>query len=255
MSHDLASVLIYKLGFFGTRSTNAVNQAREGQTCTAMANAGRVAVTTSQAMVPLFAVAATLATTAKNPTLRNTANKIASSRLKDIAATLTSSTTKDSTMFIAKASKFLARLGVAGNIAYAAAKPLDADEKDKSKVFVAATGNIVGMYTAEHIYSKVIAKIKPKDAAEVTVAASKKINPKSIAELCKKIKLRNIKGSSILIGIGFVAASLAGCKAGEKIGELVYKGSKTEKFQQEKQNLLAKTDNPLSLQSNIPTTA
>ena len=45
----------------------------------------------------------------------------------------------------------------------------------------------------------------------------------------KKILPKSINPMSLLIGAGFVCASLFGCYIGEKFMKNIYKGSKTEK--------------------------
>jgi len=223
---DLSSVLAYKSLFFATRAKKTAEQLEDGKTCTAIANGTRCAITTSQAIVPLFAVSECLARTAQNPNISKTAQTLAGGNLKNIAMTISGNATQNAISGLSSSVKFLSKLGLAGNVAYAAAKCLDADESDKTKVFLQAAGNCAGMYLFEHLYSKIVNAVAPGDIE------------KSAAKLAQTFNgnipiLKSVKLSSILLGVGFVAASLLGCKVGELLGQSLYNGSKAEKFQKE----------------------
>lgn len=215
MGMDFSAILAYKSLFFLNRANNTKDQAKDGKKCTAFANGTRCAITASQSVVPLFAVSQCLAETAQTPGIRDAAKKIAESNLQKIATQMTSSTTKGAISNIASVSKVLSKFGIAGNLSYAAAKCMDANDEDKTQVFMQAAGNCGGMYLCENLYSKAIKEIAPGTMAESAESLSKFIP--------NKIKfLKSVKPTSLLAGVGFVAASLFGCWAGEKIGDGLY---------------------------------
>ena len=212
---DFSAVLAYKSLFFLNRANNSAKQAKDGKKCTATANAARCTITASQSIVPLFAVSKCLASTSASPTIKDVAEKVSSGNLEKIARSMTADTTKSALKGISKMTKILAKLGIIGNISYAAAKCMDAKEEDKNKIFMEASGNCAGMYLFEHLYSKAVKDIAPENVTKSVETASKKI-PATI----KYIK--SVKPSSVLFGVGFVAASLFGCWAGEKFGDTLY---------------------------------
>ena len=212
---DYSSILAYKTLFFANRAKGTNQQLNDGQKYTGIANGARCAITASQTIVPLVAVTGCLAKTAKNPTVASVAGNIANSNLKNIASAVTSDKTVKALDGLTKTVKFLSKLGIAGNIAYATAKCMDANEEDKTKVFMKAAGNCAGMYLFEHIYSKIVDKITAEDIKRTSNAMS---------NLVKKLPiLQKIKITSVLTGIGFVIASLYGCKIGELCGEALVK--------------------------------
>jgi len=212
---DYSSVLAYKTLFLANRAKGTKEQLDDGKKCTALANGVRCAITTTQGIVPLFAVSNCLAQTAQNPTVANAAKSLAESNLKNIALAINSGKTAEALKGVSSTVGFLSKLGLAGNIAYAAAKCIDADEEDKTRTFMKATGNCAGMYLFENIYSHVVDKINPADINNATA---------SLNELIQKIPaLKSVKVSSIIFGIGFVVASLFGCKMGELFGESLVK--------------------------------
>ncbi len=211
---DFSAILAYKSLFFLNRANNTKNQAQEGKNCTALANGARCAITASQGIVPLFAVTQCLAETAQTPTIRETAKKVAESSLQKIATQMTSSTTKSAMSGITSISKALSKLGIAGNLSYAAAKCMDAKEEDKTQVFMQAAGNCGGMYLCENLYSRAVKEIAPGTMAE---------SAEKLSKVFGKIKfLKSVKPTSVIAGVGFVAASLFGCWAGEQIGDNLY---------------------------------
>ena len=215
---DLSAILTYKFLFFLNRANNTKNQADNSQKCSATANAVRCAITLSQSVVPLYGVSNCLAKTAKDTTVKNIAKKVSESNLQKIATEMTASTTKNAISSIGSISKTLAKLGVVGNLSYAAAKCMDAKEEDKNKVFAQAGGNCAGMYLCEYLYSKSIEKIDPKSITDSVEKISKLIP--------KKMKiLKSVKPMSLLYGVGFVIASISGCRVGEKVGEILYNSS------------------------------
>lgn len=214
---DLSSVLAYKSCFLATRAKGTKQQLESGNKYTGMANAARCAVTLSQTAVPLFAVSECLSRTAKaNTTLQKVSTSLSESNLKNIASAVTSPATEKTLSSMNKMIKTLAKLGLVANISYAAAKCMDASEDKKTETFLAAGGNCAGMYLFEHMYSHIVNPIKPDDIPE---------NLTGIAKALKgRIKfLQKVKGSSILLGLGFVAASFAGCWLGENLGKSVAK--------------------------------
>ena len=202
---DYATILAYKTLFFANRSTSTIKQAKEGKKCTAATNATRCAITASQAAVPLFAVSECLSRTAKeNSTVSKTAKKLTTSRLKDIALNITASNRKG-------AMRALSKMGIAGNIAYALGKCADASPDDKTSIFGEAFGNTGCMYLFENCYSKVVDKVTTEDVAK---------NVSTVKKILERIPaLNNVKLKSVLLGVGFVAASLTGCAVGEFIGK------------------------------------
>ena len=202
---DYSAILAYKTLFFANRAKNTVQQTKEGKKCTAATNAMRCTITASQAVVPLFAVSECLTHTAKeNSTISNTAKKLTKSRLKDIAMNVTASNRKG-------AMRSLSKMGIAGNIAYALGKCADASQDDKTSIFGEAFGNTGGMYLFEHCYSKVIDKVTAEEVAK---------NISTTRQILEKIPaLKNVKFMSLLLGAGFVAASLTGCSFGEFVGK------------------------------------
>ena len=221
---DLAAILAYKSLFFANRARGTVNQAESGQKYTALANGTRCAITTAQTIVPLFAVSECLSRTSTSPTVKNFASSLSNSNLKHIAASVSAPTTASAINGMTGIVKTLAKLGLVGNLVYATAKCLDAKENDKTEVFMKAAGNCAGMYLFEHLYSNVVKSMKP---AEVT-----KMVPKFTASFAGKIPLlKSISMGSVLIGIGFVAASLIGCHIGEMIGKDIFDNSKSAEIQ------------------------
>ena len=212
---DLSAVLAYKSLFFLNRAKNTTKQAQEGQNCTAITNAARCAITASQTVVPLYAVSRCLADTATNPIVKSTAISVSNSGLQKIATAMTSSTTQSALQGISKITSFLAKLGIVGNLSYAAAKCLDANEKDKTKVFMTAAGNCAGMYLFEYVYSNAVKNLTADSVVKATTSLSN-ILPKNLN------MLKAFKPASILLGIGFVAASLLGCNFGEYVGKKLY---------------------------------
>ena len=237
---DLSSVLAYKSLFFATRAKRTAEQLEDGKTCTAVANGARCAITTSQAIVPLFAVSECLARTAQNPKIAKVAENLAGGNLKKIALAVSGNTTQNALSGLSSGVKFFSRLGLAGNLAYAAAKCLDADEDNKTEVFLQAAGNCAGMYLFENLYAKAVKVVKPGDIDKSAAKLAQTFNGK--IPLLKSVKL-----SSILLGVGFVAASLLGCKAGELLGQSIYNDSKAGKLKKER---LA-----LNSQQNVKNTA
>ncbi len=216
---DLTSVLAYKSMFFCTRAKGTSNQLNDGKKYTALANGARCAITATQGLVPLYAVSSCLSDTATNPTVQKIAKEISGSRLKDIASAISGGTTNEAIKGLSSTVSFLSKLGLAGNIAYATAKCMDAKEEDKTKTFMQATGNCAGMYLFENIYSKVIDKINPDDINR---------HAGSINNMLQKIPvLKSVKASSIVFAVGFVVASLYGCKIGELFGESLCKQEQT----------------------------
>ena len=214
MGMDFSAILAYKSLFFLNRANNTKNQAQEGKSCTALANGARCTITASQGIVPLFAVSQCLSQTAQTPTIKKAAKKVAESNLQKIATQMTSSTTKSAISGISGVAKVLSKLGIAGNLSYAAAKCIDAKEEDKTQVFMQAAGNCGGMYLCENLYSRGIKQIAPGTMAESAEKLSKTFG---------NIKLlKNVKPTSFIAGVGFVAASLFGCWAGEKLGDSLY---------------------------------
>ena len=212
---DFSAILAYKSLFFANRAGNTAKQAKEGKTCTSVANGARCAITASQAIVPLFAVSKCLSLTAETPTVKNVAQKVATSNLEKIATAMTSSTTQSALKSMAGIMGFLAKLGIVGNVTYAVAKCADADEQNKNKILMQAAGNCGGMYLCEYLYSKAIKEISPNTVLNQVDNISK--------SLPEKLKLfKSVKPTSILTGVGFVAASLFGCWAGEKLGDGLY---------------------------------
>ena len=212
---DFSAILAYKSLFFLNRANNTKKQAEKGDKCTATANAARCTITASQSVVPLFAVSECLANTAKTPTIRQAAQKVAESNLQKIATQMTASTTKSALSGIASVSKVLSKFGVAGNLSYAAAKCMDANEEDKTQVFMQATGNCGGMYLCENLYSRAV-----KDISKENVSQSVETISKLVPQKLKLLK--SVKPLSVIAGVGFVAASLFGCWAGEKLGDTIY---------------------------------
>ena len=223
---DLSAVLAYKSLFFATRAKKTANQLEDGKTCTAIANGTRCAITTSQAIVPLFAVSECLARTAKNPNMAKAAQTLAGGNLKNIAMAISGSATQNAISGLSSSVKFFSKLGLVGNLAYAAAKCLDADESDKTQVFLQASGNCAGMYLFEHLYSKTVKAVAPGDIEKSAAKLAQTFNGK--IPILKSVKL-----SSILLGVGFVAASLLGCRAGELLGQSIYNDSKIAKMKNE----------------------
>ena len=215
----MSAVLAYKSLFLANRARGTVEQANEGKTCTAVANGARVAVTTAQSLVPLFAVSDCLARTAHNKTVQAAASNIASSNLKNIAIALNADKTVKALDGMTKITKFLSKLGLVANITYAAAKCMDATEENKNEVLLTAAGNCAGMYLFEKIYSSAVKAIKPNDVSKAATQF-----PEFLSKTLPFLK--SVKFSSILIGIGFVAASLLGCKFGEIVGKFIYDSSK-----------------------------
>jgi len=212
---DYSSILAYKTLFFANRAKGTNQQLNDGQKFTGIANGARCAITASQTVVPLVAVSGCIARTAKNPSVANFASDIANSNLKNIARAVTGSKTTKALDSMTRTVKFLSKLGIAGNIAYATAKCMDAKEEDKTRVFMKAAGNCAGMYLFEHLYSKAVDKMTTNDIKNT----SSKLN-----ELVKKLPcLKKFKITSILTGIGFVVASLYGCKIGEITAEALVK--------------------------------
>jgi len=218
---DMSAVLAYKSLFLANRTKGTIEQANEGKTCTSIANAARVGVTTAQTIVPLFAVADCLTRTATNKTVQNIAFKT-SDNLKNIASIVNSNKTSAAIDGITKTTKILSKLGVAANITYAAAKCLDAKEEDKTEVLLTATGNCAGMYLFEHLYSKAVKTIQPDELTNSAKQLAKTFNTKLPF-------LKSVKVSSILIGLGFVAASFLGCHLGELLGKALYGKGNTDK--------------------------
>ena len=214
----MSAVLAYKSLFLANRTRGAVEQASEGKNCTAVANGARVAVTASQSIVPLLAVSECLAKTAKNKTLQGAASTLANSKLKNIATSITTGSAANSLGTGVRTVKILSGLGVAANIAYAAAKCMDAKEENKTEVLLTATGNCAGMYLFERLYSTIVKKLEPKMLTNGMTNVSN-IIPTKIPFL------KSVKLSSILLGVGFVAISLLGCKFGEIVGKFIYDSS------------------------------
>ena len=208
---DLSAILAYKALFFANRARNTKKQIETGQKCTALTNSVRCAITASQSVVPLYEVSRCLANTAQNGVLREAAARVAGSNLENIARAMTPATTQSAINSISKITGFLSKLGLVGNISYAAAKCLDAKEEDKTRVFMTATGNCAGMYLFEHIYQKAIQKIKPENIENSANVISKALP-----------KLKSVNPTSIVLGVGFVAASLFGCFFGEKLSGKLY---------------------------------
>lgn len=221
---DLAAVLAYKSLFFANRARGTFNQAEEGKKYTALANGARCIITSAQTAVPLFAVSECLARTSPSPTVKNFASNLSNSNLKHIAATVSAPTTASAINGISGIVRTLAKLGLVGNLVYATAKCIDAEENDKTEVFMKASGNCAGMYLFENIYANVVKAVKPTDMAKLT--------PKLTPAFAGKIPfLKSVNLGSILIGIGFVAASLLGCYVGEKIGKDIFDNSKAAEIQ------------------------
>lgn len=197
------------------RANNTGKQAKSGQSCTSIANAARCAITASQSIVPLYAVSKCLAKTAETQGVKDAAQKLAGSNLEKIAKAMTSNSTKNALNGISGITKTLAKFGIAGNITYAVAKCMDAKEEEKTKVMMQAAGNCGGMYLFEHIYSKAVDKVD-SDAISAPAKKLSKAIPK------KLFALKSVKPISCIMGVGFVAASLFGCWAGEKAGEYLY---------------------------------
>lgn len=213
---DMSAVLAYKSLFLANRTKGTVEQANEGKTCTAVANGARVAVTAAQTAVPLFAVTDCLARTAHNKTVQDAAKAIANNdRYKKLVTTLNADKTIKALDGVTSTVKFLSKLGVAANVTYAVAKCIDAEEKDKNKVILEAGGNCAGMYLFEKMYSSAVKSLTKSDAVTKSTKFSKILD-------ASLPFLKSVKVSSILLGIGFVAASLFGCKFGEVIGNSIY---------------------------------
>jgi len=237
---DMSAVLAYKSLFLANRTRGAVEQASEGKGCTATANAARVAVTASQSIVPLFAVSDCIARTAGNKTLQGAASTLANSKLKNIAGVIATKTTTNALPAMPQTVKVLSKLGVAANIAYAAAKCMDASEENKTEVLLTATGNCAGMYLFEKLYSLAVKKLEPKTLSNGVNCVSNIISTKIPF-------LKSIKLSSVLLGIGFVAISLLGCKFGEIVGKFIYDSSTEAK----KKKLIAENFNSGNKNNNV----
>lgn len=233
---DLSSVLAYKSLFFLSRASGTKRQYSEGKKYTALSNATRCAITASQTVVPLFAVSECLSKTAASPSVKNFASNLSSGNLKNIAMSVSGSTTSSALGSLNSIVKGLSKLGLVGNIVYALAKCADADEIDKTEVFMQAAGNCAGMYLFENIYSKVVQQLS---LADVTKTA------KAITSFGSKIPvLKSVSLGSILLGIGFVAASLIGCSVGQKIGQYLFDTSKSAEIKQRKLIKKEQEDNP-----------
>jgi len=223
---DLSSVLAYKSLFLANRATSAMGQAQDGKKCTAAANTARCLITTSQGIVPLFAVAGTLSKTATDPSVKHIAQSIVkNNNIQNIVNAVSAPATHKAITGITKVASTLTKLGVVGNLTYATAKCIDAKPEDKNQVFMQAAGNCGGMYLCEHIYTKAIKEISPdiisKNAAKL--AKKTKILPKNL--------LKNIKPKSILFGVGFAIASIGGSYLGEKVCDNIYLSTSKPAFQ------------------------
>ena len=215
---DISSILTFKSCFLGLRAKGTLNNLKNRQGYTALANAGRVAVTASQSAVPLFNVANKVSAELPNSFWKTIATN---PKLKKIVQTIDSPILIKNAPKIPKIARFLSKFGLAANIIYEFAKPLDAKESKKTEAMMSATGNISGMYLFENLYKYGISKI-PKQKMQF-------ISSEFLEPIFKKILPKSINPISLLIGTGFVCASLLGCYIGEKFMKNLYKGSKTEK--------------------------
>ena len=222
---DFSAILAYKSLFFLNRANNTKKQAENGDKCTATANAVRCSITASQGVIPLFAVSDCLASTSQTPTIKHAAQKVAQSNLHKIVTQMTSSSTKSALSGIASVSKVLSKLGVTGNLSYAAAKCMDANEEDKTKVFMEASGNCAGMYLCENLYSKAVKNISAENISSDIGGISKLLSKNSRI-------LKSVKPLSLIAGVGFVLASIGGCELGEKAGKSLYEFSAGNKNMQ-----------------------
>ena len=126
---DISSVLTFKSCFLGLRAKGALDNIKNGQGYSALANAGRVAVTASQSIVPLTNFAGKVSTEIPNTFWQ----KIATNpNLTKIAKTIDSPLPIKCASKIPKIARFLSKLGLVANITYEFAKPLDVKESKKS---------------------------------------------------------------------------------------------------------------------------
>ena len=202
---DISSILAFKSCFLGLRTEGTLKNLKNKQNFTALANAGRVTVTASQSVVPLFNLANNISMELPNSIWSKIA---ANPKLKKIAQTIDSPILIKNTPKIPIIARFLSKFGLAANIIYEFAKPLDAKESKKSEAMMGAIGNISGMYLFENLYKYGLSKI-PKQ--NIQIFSSKYLNP-----LFKNILPKAINPLSLLFGGGFVFASLLGCSLGEK---------------------------------------
>ncbi len=234
---DISSILAFKSCFLGLRTKGTLNNLKNKQMYTALANGGRVAVTASQSVVPLFDVANNISKELPNSFWK----KIASNpKLNKIVQTIDSPILIKNAPKIPKIARFLSKFGLAANIVYEFAKPIDAKESKKTEAMMGAIGNISGMYLFENLYKYGISKI-PKQNLQTF---SSKIIP-----IFKDILPKAISPLSLIIGAGFVCASLLGCSLGEKFMKKLYKGSKAEKIDLEYEQFVEK--NPHKESQNL----
>ncbi len=232
---DISSVLAFKSCFLGLRTKGTLDNLKNKQSYTALANAGRVAVTASQSVVPLFSVANNISTELPNSFWHTIA---VNPKLKKIVQTIDSPILIKNAPKIPKIARFLSKFGLAANIIYEFAKPLDAKESKKSEAMMGALGNISGMYLSENLYKYGLSKI-PKQNLQM-------FSQKYVVPLFKNILPKSINPLSLLLGGGFVIASLAGCNIGEKLFKSLYKNSKAEKIDKEYEEFIenkSKIDN------------
>ena len=223
---DISSILAFKSCFLGLRTKGTLNNLKNKQVYTALANGGRVAVTASQSVVPLFNVANNVSKELPNSFWKSIASN---SKLNKIVQTIDSPILIKNAPKIPKIARFLSKFGLAANIIYEFAKPLDAKESKKTEAMMGAIGNISGMYLFENLYKYGISKI-PKQSMQTF---SSKIIP-----VFKGILPKAINPLSLIIGAGFVCASLLGCSMGEKFMKKIYKGSEAEKVDLEYEQIV-----------------
>ena len=226
---DISSILAFKSCFLGLRTKGTLNNLKNKQMYTALANGGRVAVTASQSVVPLFDVANNISKELPNSFWK----KIASNpKLNKIVQTIDSPILIKNAPKIPKIARFLSKFGLAANIIYEFAKPLDAKESKKTEAMMGAIGNISGMYLFENLYKYGLSKI-PKQTMQ-------NFSSKVLTPTIKNILPKAINPLSLIIGAGFVCASLLGCSLGEKFMKKLYKGSNAEKTDLEYEQVFEK---------------
>ena len=235
---DISSVLTFKSCFLGLRTKGTIKNLKNKQLCTAIANGGRVAVTASQSVVPLLNFANNISKGQPNSIWKTIATN---PKLTKIAQTIDSPIIIKNAPKIPKIARFLSKFGLAANIIYEFAKPLDAKESKKTEAMMGAIGNISGMYLFENLYKYGLSKI-PKQYMQKL--SSKILNPISALNFA-------INPLSVIIGAGFVCASLLGCNLGEKLMKNLYKNSKAEKIDLEYEQIVENTPKNQSSQKTF----
>ena len=235
---DISSVLTFKSCFLGLRTKGTIKNLKNKQLCTAIANGGRVAVTASQSVVPLLNFANNISKVQPNSIWKTIATN---PKLTKIAQTIDSPIIIKNAPKIPKIARFLSKFGLAANIIYEFAKPLDAKESKKTEAMMGAIGNISGMYLFENLYKYGLSKI-PKQYMQKL--SSKILNPISVLNFA-------INPLSVIIGAGFVCASLLGCNLGEKLMKNLYKNSKAEKIDLEYEQIVENTPKNQSSQKTF----